>query len=140
MFPNGTIKTVFCVHEVLRLRMYNYYLSWNPNSVRWLLVHGRYEEGKQILRQMAKRNKMKEPDLVMLEAVVEKEQEEQARNKNYTYLELLKHKDLQLKTFIFGFAWYVVSVNFVWFMYKLTTLSLHYRSSNDFRITYGNYH
>ena len=76
-----------------------------PESVRWLFVHGRMEEGKNILRSMAKRNKMRSPDLSVVDDIITKSIEDEKQKPAYNYITLFKYKYTRWRILVFAFIW-----------------------------------
>jgi len=83
-----------------------------PESIRWLFGQGRYEEGKVVLRRLAKRNKLPEPDLSALDEIMEKELLEAGSTKKYTYLTLLKLPSTRKKAPLFAFMWFYMTFGY----------------------------
>ena len=85
--------------------MFVLFCSFVPESVRWLISHGRMDEGKTILKKLAKRNGMPEPDFSKLDVIFEKEIDEKNRALKYNYLTLFKYKISRWRVPLFGFLW-----------------------------------
>ena len=43
-----------------------------PPSIRWLFTHGSYDEGKAVVKRIAKRNHLPEPNISLLEGAIKK--------------------------------------------------------------------
>lgn len=77
-----------------------------PESIRWLFSQGKIEEGKELLKKLARRNRLPEPDLSKLDVILEKEiSEEKNRALKYNYVTLFKYKITRWRCPLFGFLW-----------------------------------
>jgi len=83
-----------------------------PESIRWLFGQGRYEEGKVVLRRLAKRNKLPEPDLSALDEIMEKEIEDEKHNEKHTYFTLLKLSSTRKKAIVLAFMWFYMGFGY----------------------------
>ena len=79
--------------------------SFIPESCRWLLTHGKFEEIRVILKRLAKWNKRVEPDLSILDEIIAKELDIIQKKKKYTYFSLLKFKSTRLKILLCSYMW-----------------------------------
>jgi len=80
--------------------------------VRWLLGNGRYEEGKDMLIKLAKRNGMPEPDLSSLDEIIRVQMKEEKIAQNYTYLTLFKVQSLRYKMALLAFMWFYMAFGY----------------------------
>ncbi|XP_064613249.1 organic cation transporter protein-like [Liolophura sinensis] len=90
-------------------------LSWwfIPESVRWLITHGKVDEAKSTLQRIAKFNGKPEPDLSNLEATVLSEVEaERRRAARYTYFDLFSSWEYSVKTLKFTCIWFSCGLTF----------------------------
>nr|XP_006811513.1 PREDICTED: organic cation transporter protein-like [Saccoglossus kowalevskii] len=76
-----------------------------PESVRWLMQQGRYQDAEKILQNAAKMNKVTLPENVLEEEkqaqeTRREEQEKGQKIKKYTVLDLMKTKNLRRNTII----------------------------------------
>lgn len=74
-----------------------------PESPRWLISMGKYDEAEKIIRRMAKANKAKVPDKMFTADTVEKK-------KGGKLWELFTNKVLLIRTLIIFFNWIIVSM------------------------------
>ena len=81
------------------------YCSFIPESSRWLLTHGKFEEIRVILKRLAKWNGRVEPDLSLLDEIIVKELDITRSKKKYSYLSLLKFKSTRLKILLCSYMW-----------------------------------
>ena len=79
--------------------------SFAPRSARWLFTHGRSEEGKEVIRQIAKRNRRPEPNFENLNKILKEEEEKERANSMYTYLSLFKFPSTRKTTLLLSFCW-----------------------------------
>lgn len=80
-----------------------------PESVRWLLTKGRYEEAKVILKKAAQVNgkELSNEDLEELcnEAEVDRKTQESITGVKPSLLDLFKYSNLRKKSLIIFFLW-----------------------------------
>ncbi|XP_067658276.1 uncharacterized protein [Haliotis asinina] len=102
-----------------------YLFTWllMPESVRWLVVKGRLEEAKIVIRKIAELNNKPMPDTSILELIAQEEKAEGDKAKSYTYLDLFKTKELGLKTLITCFLWLTCSGLYYVVVFGLKNLS-----------------
>ncbi|XP_076101360.1 organic cation transporter protein-like [Mytilus galloprovincialis] len=86
-------------------------LSWRlvPESPRWLLSKGRYEEAKQIILTMAAYNKVDNPDLTQLQLSMKIDRNENKGCQMYSYHNLCRNPKSAFHSFIAMFSWFVSS-------------------------------
>ena len=75
-----------------------------PESFRWLVTKGRYEDAKTVINKVAKLNGYEQPDIthIIKQAKLEEEQRQ-----HYTVIDLFKTKESVIKTLALLFMWYV---------------------------------
>ena len=76
-----------------------------PPSIRWLFTQGRFQEGKAVIRKIAKRNGLTEPDLALVERTIQQMNEENKNAVKYTYLSLFKHRSTRIISLQLGYIW-----------------------------------
>lgn len=88
-------------------------LSWwfVPESPRWLLSKGRFEEAKILLTTMADYNNatLSDEDFEQLYTYTKKEQDSVADRRRYNYLDLFKTRTMVKNTLIVMYGWFVSS-------------------------------
>jgi len=82
-------------------------LWFSPPSIRWLLVNRRFEEGKDVLIKLAKRNKRPVPDLSSLEKKITEELNKPTQK--YSYMSLFRFASTRWVSLILGFMWFISS-------------------------------
>jgi len=87
-------------------------IAFLPESVRWLFGNGKFKEGKQVLRQLAKRNGMPEPDLSLLDEIMREQMKEEKLIKRYTYFTLLREESTRKKIPLFAFMWFYMAFGY----------------------------
>ena len=107
-----SVKLHFCAvyltklwKKILKLSKDFSYCSFIPESSRWLLTHGKFEEIRVILKRLAKWNGRVEPDLSLLNEISAKELDITRSKKKYSYLSLLKFKSTRLKILLCSYMW-----------------------------------
>ena len=83
-------------------------LSFTPRSPRWLFTHGRIDEGKEVIKYLAKKNKRPEPNFEDLNEIIEAEKEKEKSNKSFSYITLFTSPLIRKKLFLLGFTWYLL--------------------------------
>ena len=78
-----------------------------PPSIRWLFTHGRYDEGKAVVKRIAKRNRLPEPDINLLEGAIKKMNAEIKSEVKTSYLTLLTHRSTRVISLLLTYMWYV---------------------------------
>ncbi|XP_064622968.1 organic cation transporter protein-like [Lineus longissimus] len=73
-----------------------------PESSRWLIQKGRYEEASKVLTYVARLNKRAPPDMKLI-----MELGEEKVNNNYTFLDLFRTKRYAAQTLTLMFGWFV---------------------------------
>ncbi|XP_070774910.1 organic cation/carnitine transporter 2-like [Enoplosus armatus] len=95
-----------------------------PESPRWLLQKGRVAEAELVIRNAAKRNKVPAPEVIFragecLELMQNKGEEEQT----YTYVDLMRTRNMRHITILGVFTW--ISVSMVFYGLSLNTSNLN---------------
>ena len=85
-----------------------------PESVRWLIRKGRYEQAKKQIKEVAEENRvlMTDSDLEDMISVAEAEQkreEEERSNKSVGFFDLFRTPNMRVKTLTLFFLWFVNS-------------------------------
>ena len=76
-----------------------------PPSIRWLFTQRRFQEGKAVVRKIAKRNGLTEPVLALMERTIQQMNEENKNAVKYTYLSLFKHRSTRIISLQLGYIW-----------------------------------
>ena len=74
-----------------------------PESFRWLVSHGRFDDARLVIEKVARINGVKVPDLSDLEKVAL--QNEDTNNRTYTLLDLFKKFQIRKNTLLLAFMW-----------------------------------
>ncbi|XP_046556209.1 organic cation transporter protein-like isoform X1 [Haliotis rubra] len=94
------------------------YLYFIPESPRWLLKHGRSEEAKVIVANIAKKNKVQIDTNILNEVDVEKEEAKQE-----PFWKLLKSSVMMRRMTIICYNWFAVGMGFFGLSMNVTNLS-----------------
>ncbi|XP_067666322.1 organic cation transporter protein-like [Haliotis asinina] len=86
-------------------------LTWwfIPESPRWLLSQGRFQDAEMILARMAVTNRRPLPDLSPLKHFVQREQRKVAEQKKYSYFHLCSSWKMTRGSLFLMYAWFVSS-------------------------------
>ncbi|CAH0546488.1 unnamed protein product [Brassicogethes aeneus] len=95
-----------------------------PESPRWLLAQGRYEEAKKILLTMARVNGKKVPENFMskIEEKMKTQQKLNQLSSTYGIKDLFRSKNLRWKTIIITFIWFTNTSVYVGLSYYAPAL------------------
>ncbi|XP_033991643.1 solute carrier family 22 member 7-like [Trematomus bernacchii] len=100
-------------------------VQWIPESARWLLAHGKVEKAKFYLDKCAEFNKRGDlSDKIKLETLSSIENEEN-KDKNYTYLDLIKTPKMRKLTLLTGIVWYGVASTYYGISLNISGLGLN---------------
>lgn len=80
-----------------------------PESPRWLLSKGRYDEAEAILKTVARYNKVDLPDFSTLRKVSEISNKPEKRFKNFSYWHLFRTCQMTKNSLIVMYGWFVSS-------------------------------
>ncbi|XP_057300027.1 solute carrier family 22 member 7-like isoform X1 [Hydractinia symbiolongicarpus] len=82
-------------------------LWYSPESLRWLFIHGKKEEGIKSLRKIAKANRRPEPDIMSTKKLLEESfKPDKSSAAKYSYFVLLKRVTTRYKIIIFSYMWF----------------------------------
>ncbi|XP_040035145.2 solute carrier family 22 member 7 [Gasterosteus aculeatus] len=98
---------------------------WIPESARWLLANGKVEKAQFYLDKCAKFNKRpKASSNSKLQSLADIETLEK-KDKNYTYLDLIKTPKMRRLTLLTGIVWYGVSSTYYGISLNITGFGLN---------------
>ncbi|KAE8614501.1 hypothetical protein XENTR_v10008191 [Xenopus tropicalis] len=92
-----------------------------PESPRWLISQGRFQEAEDIIRKAAKKNGITPPDSIF--NFTELQEQKELTHKSHTFLDLLKTRNIRIITFLSILLWMIISVGY--FGLSLNTPNLH---------------
>ncbi|KAK7500412.1 hypothetical protein BaRGS_00008319 [Batillaria attramentaria] len=94
-----------------------------PESVRWLLVHGRVEEAQAILCRAARQNGKPQPDATRTRALASAEASKARADRTYTFLDLFRTGALARRSFLLFFVWFSSGAVFYFLAFGAENLS-----------------
>ena len=82
-------------------------LSFLPESMRWLVVHGRVDEAERVANLVARYNRVEPPSDVRarLQAVADEERRGKQNVIKYSYIDVFRGKTMIKTTVCSGFVW-----------------------------------
>ncbi|XP_064638806.1 organic cation transporter protein-like [Lineus longissimus] len=81
-----------------------------PESARWSIQRGRFDEAMYWIGMIAKANRKPSPDVSLLKRIAHVEGEVAAKAKKYTYVALFRTKKYAVRTLVIMFAWMSLSL------------------------------
>jgi hypothetical protein len=78
-----------------------------PESIRWLIAHGRVEEAEKIIERIAKFNKREKPNITCLLQDMKAAEEEKTnlKSKRYSYRDLFTSREIAKRAMMMGYIW-----------------------------------
>ncbi|CAL9685418.1 unnamed protein product [Knipowitschia caucasica] len=87
-------------------------LWWvTPESPRWLLSQGRVQEAEAIIRKAAKMNKVKAPQVIFANSVIE-EHTTKKMVKTVTVIDLYRYREMRLVSPILALIWFTMALGY----------------------------
>ncbi|XP_060062849.1 solute carrier family 22 member 3-like [Ylistrum balloti] len=100
-----------------------FYICWVPESPRWLIMKGRFDDAEAVVKRIAKFNKLPYPadimDAIRKEGVVTKDKSQ----KQFTALDLMKTRITRNRTFLLFFLWFTTSIGYYGLTFQITSLA-----------------
>ncbi|XP_029924557.1 solute carrier family 22 member 5-like [Myripristis murdjan] len=94
-----------------------------PESPRWLLTQGRVKEAEAVLRNAAKRNKIKAPQDIFKDYNADMDKSQGKPEERHSVLDLVRTSNIRTATIILILVW--SSLNIAYFCLSLNTSQLH---------------
>ncbi|XP_033984780.1 solute carrier family 22 member 4-like [Trematomus bernacchii] len=91
-----------------------------PESPRWLVSHGRFQEAELLLRSAALHNRVEAPYVIFIPANVEKETSEKVESTSI--LDLLKTANIRNVTLMLWIIWFSLNVSFFGISFNMSSL------------------
>ncbi|KAG7462911.1 hypothetical protein MATL_G00189750 [Megalops atlanticus] len=98
---------------------------WIPESARWLIANGKVEKAYTYLEKCAKFNGKKEFSSNFKPQTLSKVVTVEDKNKNYTYLDLVRTPNMRKLTIITGIVWYGVASTYYGISLNITGFGLN---------------
>ncbi|KAK5920753.1 hypothetical protein CgunFtcFv8_024526 [Champsocephalus gunnari] len=92
-----------------------------PESPRWLVSRGRFQEAELLLRSAALHNRVEAPYVIFIPANVEKETSEKVESTSI--LDLLKTANIRNVTLMLWIIWFSLNVSFFGLSFNMSALS-----------------
>ncbi|XP_064620309.1 solute carrier family 22 member 15-like [Lineus longissimus] len=81
-----------------------------PESVRWLIQKGRFDEAEKIIREMARVNKREVPDMSVLKQIAKEALKRQKEEGQYSYHDLFRTADMAKRASVIMLTWFTCSL------------------------------
>ncbi|CAJ1079814.1 solute carrier family 22 member 4-like [Xyrichtys novacula] len=91
-----------------------------PESPRWLVSCGRFQEAELILRSAALENRVEAPQVIFISAKVEKAESQEVES--LSFLDLLRTKNIRQITLKLWLIWFSLSVSYFGLSFNLSSL------------------
>uniref|UniRef100_A0A3Q3G1G4 Solute carrier family 22 member 5-like n=1 Tax=Labrus bergylta TaxID=56723 RepID=A0A3Q3G1G4_9LABR len=91
-----------------------------PESPRWLMSCGRFQEAELLLKSAALENRVEAPQVIFLSAKVEKEESQETES--LSFLDLLRTSNIRNVTFKLWLIWFSLSVSYFGLSFNLSSL------------------
>lgn len=96
---------------------------WTPESARWLVQRGRFDEAEAILTSAAQFNKLPVPDFSLLRAFAKADKEMKEQAKKYSYCHLFIDARSATITLVCLLGWFVSSSVYYGFSFNLKNIA-----------------
>ncbi|KAM6972468.1 solute carrier family 22 member 7-like [Aplochiton taeniatus] len=113
---------VISVTSPLALAIFTW--RWMPESARWLITNGKFEEAQYYLQKCAKMNQREGVNTLkseVLSSIVVTER----KDKNYSYLDLVKTRKMRRLALLTGIVWFSVASAFYGISFNITGFGLN---------------
>ncbi|XP_069136162.1 solute carrier family 22 member 13-like [Argopecten irradians] len=100
-----------------------FYICLVPESPRWLVMKGRFDEAEHVVKRIAKFNKLPYPADIMAAIRKEGVPFQDKTRKQYTALDLMKTSVTRNRTFLFFFLWFTTSIGYYGLTFQITSLA-----------------
>ncbi|XP_046854931.1 solute carrier family 22 member 5-like isoform X2 [Xenia sp. Carnegie-2017] len=96
-----------------------------PESFRWLIVHKRFDKAEQVIRRIAKFNRLPFPRDIFDETVVENKSKESetAESRKYTFIDLFRFRVLRKRSIVMALIWFSSSVGYYGISLNISSLA-----------------
>ncbi|XP_064643183.1 organic cation transporter protein-like [Lineus longissimus] len=81
-----------------------------PESIRWLIQKGRFDEAEKIIREMARVNKREVPDMSVLKQIAKEAEKRQKEEGQYSYHDLFRTADMAKRAAVIMLTWFTASL------------------------------
>jgi OCT family organic cation transporter-like MFS transporter 4/5 len=76
-----------------------------PESIRWLIQKGRFDEAEKIIRDMARVNKREVPDMSALKRIAAEAKKIREKEGQYSYHDLFRTADMAKRAAVIMLTW-----------------------------------
>ncbi|XP_033747268.1 solute carrier family 22 member 3-like [Pecten maximus] len=100
-----------------------FYICWVPESPRWLVMKGRFDDAEHVVKRIAKFNKLPYPADIMAAIRKEGVPFQDKSRKQFTALDLMKTSVIRNRTFLMFFLWFTTSIGYYGLTFQMTSLA-----------------
>ena len=94
-----------------------------PESPRWLIQRTQFKEAEKIIVRIAKYNGKRFTDPSLIPRIYAADTERSAKIAEYSYLDLIRGKQMILRTMTIGFYWFCISEMYYGIIVMVNTFS-----------------
>ncbi|XP_059199000.1 organic cation/carnitine transporter 2-like [Centropristis striata] len=92
-----------------------------PESPRWLVSHGRFQEAELLMRSAAQENRVEAPQVIFFSAKFEKTESE--KTESSSFLDLLRTPNIRYMTLILWLVWFTSSLSYFGLSFNMSGLN-----------------
>ncbi|OWF41580.1 solute carrier family 22 member 3-like [Mizuhopecten yessoensis] len=100
-----------------------FYICLIPESPRWLIMKGRFDDAEHVVKRIAKFNKLPYPADIMDAIRKEGAYTQDKSGKQFTALDLMKSPILRNRTFLLLYLWFATSLGYYGLTFQITSLA-----------------
>ncbi|OWF37781.1 Solute carrier family 22 member 5 [Mizuhopecten yessoensis] len=114
---------LLCAVVLLTVRLTSADVSWTPESPRWLVMKGRFDDAEGVVRRIAKFNKLPYPGDIMNAIRKEGVPLDDKNRKRFTALDLMTSSIIRNRTFLLFYLWFATSIGYYGLTFQITSLA-----------------
>lgn len=100
-----------------------FYFCLIPESPRWLIMKGRFDDAEAVVRRITEFNKLPYPADIMEAIRKEGVPQQDKTRKRFTALDLMRTSVIRNRTFLLFFLWLITSIGYYGLTFQITSLA-----------------